>query len=166
MKDLFLLSLLVKETNHQLSTTPIIFGRDRAQAPIPRASDDDLEPSQFFHYARSAHHMMKRMGYSLKCGDGLNFSKGRRVPLQPFVPEGKPPNYYDRGCRGLGYVTPPLQSETESDKSPPSQSSDSSSWDSNCSMGGNLQKATCQHDIYSQTEQDEDIEPFDADSWA
>ena len=61
--------------------TPIVFDRGRAQAQIPREPDDDLEPPQFFHYAGLAHRMMKRMGYSLNHGDGLNFNKGRRIPL-------------------------------------------------------------------------------------
>jgi len=69
--------------------SPIVFGRGRAQAPIPKESDDDMEPPQFFHYAWSVHRMMKRMGYNLNREDGLDFGKGRRIP------EGKPPNYYD-----------------------------------------------------------------------
>jgi len=95
--------------------SPIVFGRGRAQAPTSRESDDDLEPPQFFHYARPSHRMMRRMGYNLNRGDGLNFGKGRRIPLQPFVPEGKPHNYYDCTRRGLGYVTLPLQLEPKSD---------------------------------------------------
>jgi len=61
--------------------SPIIFGRSQARATTFRESDDDLEPPQFFHYARSAHCMMKRIGYSLNRGDGLIFGKGRRIPL-------------------------------------------------------------------------------------
>ena len=61
--------------------SPIIFDRSQARATTSRESDDDLEPPQFFHYTRSAHCMMKRMGYSLNLGDGLNFDKGRCIPL-------------------------------------------------------------------------------------
>jgi len=61
--------------------SPIIFGRSQAQATTSKESDDDLEPPQFFYYARSAHRMMKRMGHSLNRGDGLNFGKGRRISL-------------------------------------------------------------------------------------
>jgi len=93
----------------------IVFGSGRAQALTSREPDDDLEPPQFFHYARLAHRMMKKMEYSLNCIDDLNFDKGRRIPLLPFVTEGKSSNYYDRTHRGLGYITPPPQLEPESD---------------------------------------------------
>jgi len=66
--------------------------------------------------------MMKRMGNNLNRGDSLNFGKGRRIPLQSFVPERKLANYYDRIRWGLGYVTLPPQSKSESDESLPSQS--------------------------------------------
>jgi len=144
----------------------IVFGRGRAHAPISRESDDDLEPPQFFHYARSANHMMKRMGYNLNRRNGLNFGKGRRIPLQSFVPKGKPPNYSDRTHRGMGYVTPSPQSEPESDGSLPSQSSDLSSWDSDCSVGVVFKNLFANMTSISQTEQDENIEPFDTDPWA
>ena len=61
--------------------SPIVFGRGRVQALTSRESDDDLEALQFFHYAWSTHYMMKRMGYNLNHGDGLNFGKGRHIPL-------------------------------------------------------------------------------------
>jgi len=48
-----------------------------------------IEPPQFFYYARSAHCMMKEMGYDLHRGEILNFLKGPCIPLQTFVPEGK-----------------------------------------------------------------------------
>jgi len=54
----------------------IEFGRGRAQALTSRESHDDLKLPQFFHYARSAHSMIKRMGYNLNREDGLNFGKG------------------------------------------------------------------------------------------
>ena len=61
----------------------------------PIDSDEGMDPSQFFHYARSAYPMMKKMGYDLRHGEGLNFGKGRRISFQPFVPKGKPVNYYN-----------------------------------------------------------------------
>ena len=73
-------------------------------------SDEDSEPPQFFQYARSAYRMMNKMGYDLRCGEGLNFRKGRHIPIQLFVPKGKPANCYDQTRRGLGYVTPSIQS--------------------------------------------------------
>ena len=68
--------------------------------------------------------MMKEMGYDLRRGEGLNIKKGQRIPLLPFVPKGKPANYYDQTRRGLGYVTPSVQSESESEESLPSHYSD------------------------------------------
>ena len=56
------------------------------------------------------------MGYNLRRGEGLNFEKGRHIPLQPFVPEGKSANYYDQTRRGLGYITLSVQSDLESEK--------------------------------------------------
>ena len=109
---------------------------------------------------------MKRIGYDLNCEDGLNFGKGWRIPLQPFVPEEKPANYYNHTLRGLSYVTLPPQSGSEYDESLPSQSSDSSSWDSNISVGVVFKKLYANMTFISQAEQDEDIEPFDTDLWA
>jgi len=42
--------------------SPIVFSRDQALAMTSRESDDDLEPPQFFHYARSVYRMMKKWG--------------------------------------------------------------------------------------------------------
>ena len=39
--------------------------------------------------------MMRKMGYNLQHGKGLNFRKGRRAFLRNSVPRGKPVNYYD-----------------------------------------------------------------------
>jgi len=66
------------------------------------------------------------MGYNLHSGEGLNFGKGRRIPLQPIILKGKPANYYDQTHRGLEYTTPSIQSDSESKKPLPSHSSDSS----------------------------------------
>ena len=48
----------------------IVFGKIRVQALTSRELDDDLEPPLFFHYAGSAHRMMKRIGYDLNREDG------------------------------------------------------------------------------------------------
>jgi len=51
---------------------------------------------------------MKEIEYDLYRGEGLNFGKGRPIPLQPFIPKGNPTNYYDQTRRGLGYTTPSI----------------------------------------------------------
>ena len=78
----------------------IIVGRVQPRITISRDSDEDLETLELFHYALSVHCMMKRMGYDLCRGDGLNFGTGRRIPLQSFVLKGKPANYYDQTRKG------------------------------------------------------------------
>jgi len=105
------------------------------------------------------------MGYNLDRGDDLNFGKGRHIPLQPFVPEGKSANYYDRTCRGLGFVTPSSQSESKSDESLPSQSSESSNWNSNISVWVVFKKLYAKMTFISQAKQGEDIVLFDTDLW-
>ena len=110
------------------------------------------------------------MGYNLRQGDGLNFGKGRRIPLKPFVPKGKPPNYYDRTRRGLGYVTPLEQSESEDESISPtrSQSSSSSGWESNVSVGLVFKNLSVNMTSASHIEEGEEdqLEPFDCDLWA
>jgi len=103
----------------------IIFGKTRHWITTSNDLDEDLDPSQFFHYAQSVHRMMKEMEYDFRHSEGLNFGKGRRIPLQPSVPKGKPANYYDQTRRGLGYTTPSIRSDSESKKSLPSHFSDS-----------------------------------------
>ena len=69
---------------------PITFGKIQPRAYILGDSEEELPPPQFYHYSRTSRKIMERMGYNLSQGDGLNFGKGRRIPLRPFVPEGKP----------------------------------------------------------------------------
>jgi len=59
----------------------IIFGRIHYRVSTSVVSDEDLEPPQFFHYARPARHMMKRMRYNLSRREGLNFKKGTTCSL-------------------------------------------------------------------------------------
>ena len=82
--------------------------------------------------------MIKKMGYDLCHGDDLNFGKGRHIPLQLFVPKKKLANYYDQTRRGLGYVTPPAQSESDTEGALPSHSSDALDWESDISVRGRL----------------------------
>jgi len=60
--------------------------------------------------------MMKRMGYDITKGSGLNFGKGKRAILRSFLPEGKDPDYYHKTRRGLGYVSTPISSNFESEE--------------------------------------------------
>src|SRR4051812_4703261 len=59
----------------------------------PNTEDSDKVPS-FSSYGLKVQCMMQRMGYNLKAKAGLNFGKGRRVPLKPRVPEDKEADYY------------------------------------------------------------------------
>jgi len=83
------------------SQSLIIIGRDQLRMSVVTDSSSDLEPPQLFHYGRSTHLMMQKMGYNLQHGKGLNFEKGQRGLLQNFVPKGKTTNYYDKTHRGL-----------------------------------------------------------------
>jgi len=51
--------------------------------------------------------MMKEMGYDLRRGEGLNFRKGRRIPLNLSYPK-KPANYYDHTRSGWGTLSHPF----------------------------------------------------------
>ena len=55
--------------------SPITFGKVRQWITTSIDSIEDLEPPQFFHYARSAHRMMKEIGNDLRRGLGLNYVK-------------------------------------------------------------------------------------------
>jgi len=70
------------------SQSHIIFCRAQPQMSEVIDSSSDSEPSQFFHYARSTHLMMRKIGYNLQHGKDLNFEKGRRGLLWTFVPKG------------------------------------------------------------------------------
>jgi len=110
--------------------------------------------------------VLKEMGYDLRRGERLNFGKGWRIPLQPFVPKEKPVNYYDQTCRGLGYITPSAQSDPEFERPLLSHSSDSSEWESDVSVGFALKKLFVNMASTDQVEPEEDIKPFNADPYA
>jgi len=97
---------------------------------------------------------MKKMGYNLKHGEGLNFEKGRRSLLRNFVPKGKPVNYYDSTRRGLGYVTPtpPVTIQFRNDEPIPSLSASSFEWDSDVSVGTMFENLTINMTSSSQLE--------------
>jgi len=114
----------------------IVFGKAQLQRSAAADSSSDSDSPQFFHYVQPTHHMMKKMGYNLKHRKGLNFGKGIRGLLRNFMPRGKPTNYYDYICRGMGYVTPtpPAMVQPEDNKSILSHSTSSSEWDSDVSV--------------------------------
>jgi len=98
--------------------------------------------------------MMKKMGYNLQRGNGLNFGKERRDFLHNFVPKGKPANYYDNTRRGLGYITPPPPTTVQfrDNKPIPSRSTSSSEWDSDVSVGKMFKNLTVNMTLSSQLE--------------
>jgi len=109
--------------------------------------------------------MMRKMGYNLQHGKGLNFEKGRRGFLRNVVPRRKPTNYYDNTRRGLGYVTPtpPATVHSKDDKPIPSHSASSSEWDSDVSMGTIFENLTINMTSSSQLEP---VEATDEELWA
>ena len=143
---------------------PIVFGKSQLPRSAAANSSSDSDTPQIFHYARSAQHMMRK-GYSLQRGSGLNFGKGRRGFLRNFVPKGKPTNYYDKTCRGLGYVTPPPSTSiwSEDNKPIPSRSASSSEWDSDVSVGTLFKELTVNITLSSQLEP---AEATDKEPWA
>ena len=68
---------------------PIIFGRVRHLITTSNDSDEDLKPTILSLCTVSIPYM-KEIGYDMRRGEVLNFGKGRRISLQPFVSKGKP----------------------------------------------------------------------------
>ena len=80
--------------------------------------------------------MIERIGYDLTKGLGLNFGKAKRALLCSFIPKGKEADYYHKTRRGLGYITTPVSSDSESKEEVYHDSSSViSSWDSDVSIG-------------------------------
>jgi len=144
--------------------SPIIFGKTQLQRSTATDSSSDSDTPQIFYYARSVQHMMRKMGYSLQRGNGLNFGKGRRGFLRNFMPTGKLANYNDNTRRRLGYVTPPPSAmiQSKDDKPTPSRSASSSEWESDVSVGTMFKNLTVNMTISSQLEHAEatDVEPW------
>ena len=95
----------------------IIFGRVESKPMIREDSKSETDPPQFSHYEPNVLKMMGNMGYDLASGLGLNFGKGRQTLLRSFIPKGKAPDYYHRTRRGLGYMSTPIPSASESEES-------------------------------------------------
>jgi len=106
---------------------------------------------------------MRKMGYNLQRGNGLNFRKGRRDFLCDFMSKGKPANYYDKIRRGLGYITAPSPTTVQSkyNKPIPSRSASSSEWESDVSVGTMFKNLTVNMTSSSQLKPAEatDVEP-------
>jgi len=95
---------------------PILFRQIKSELMSREESESENETPQFTHYEPNVLRMMQSMGYDLANGLGLNFGKGRRTLLWSFVPKGKTHDYYHRTRRGLGYVSTPIPSASESEK--------------------------------------------------
>jgi len=115
---------------------PILFRRVKSKLITREVSESKNEPPQFSHYEPNVLRMMENMGYDLTSGPGLNFGKGRRTLLRSFVPKGKAHDYYHQTGRGLGYVSTPVPSASESEESLyHNHLSGTSSWESDVSVG-------------------------------
>jgi len=110
--------------------------------------------------------MMRKMGYNLHHGKGLNFEKGRRDFLWNFMPEVKPTNYYNKTHKGLGYVKPPTLLQSKDNESILSHSSSSSKWESDVSTEMLFKNISVNMTSIDQLEHEEAIEIFDAEPWA
>jgi len=145
--------------------SPIIFGRVRYWITPSNNLDEDLEPLNSFTM-HGQHTVWWKKWDTTRQGEGLNFERGRRIPLQPFVPKEKSANYYDQTRRGLGYTSQSVQSDLESKKPLLSHSSYLSDWESDVSMGVAFKKLFVNIISTSQVEPGEDIGPFNTDPWA
>ena len=146
---------------------PILFGRISSE-PTPREdSESEEESPQLSHYEPKALKMMKCMGYDLTNRPGLNFGKGRRTLLRSFVPKGKAPDYYHRTRRGLGYVSTPVPSASDSrESSGHDYSSGTSSWESDVSIGNIFRELSVNMVSTSHLEdEDEEMIQSDTDPW-
>ena len=111
--------------------------------------------------------MMGSIGYDLTSGPGLNFGKGRRTLLRSFVPKGKTPDYYHRTRRGLGYISTPAPSNSDSEESLyHDYSSGTSSWESDVSVGNIFRELSVNMVSTSHLEDgDEEMIQSDTDPW-
>jgi len=74
----------------------ILFEKIESKLMAYESSEDDTESPEFSHYEPNVCRMMEKMGYDLTKRFSLNFGKGRRIVLQPFILKGKAPDYYHR----------------------------------------------------------------------
>jgi len=117
--------------------------------------------------------MMERMGYILTKGSGLNFGKGKRALLRPFIQKGKDPDYYHKTQRGLSYVSMLVSLDFESKEEVYHDSSSAtSSWDSDVNIGGifeslsvKIVSANYLKDDEENTIESEELMQLDSDPW-
>jgi len=131
------------------------------------SSESDDESPQFSHYEPNILRMIENIGYDLTNSLGLNFGKGRRMLLRSFVPKGKAPDYYHQTRRGLGYVSTPISSTSESEELLYHyRSSGTSSWESDVSVGNIFKKLSVNMVSTSHPEDgDEEMIQSDTDPW-
>jgi len=146
---------------------PILFRQIKSELMSREESESENELPQFTHYEPNVLRMIESMGYDLTNGPELNFGKGRRTLLQSFVPKGKGPDYYHQTRRGLGYVSTPIPSASESEKLLyHDYSSGTSSWDSNVSISNLFRELSVYMISASQLEdRGEEMIQADTDPW-
>jgi len=145
----------------------ILFGQIKSEPMSRKESESEKEPPQFAHYEPNVLRMIESMGYDLIHGPGLNFGKGRRTLLRSFVPKGKTPDYYHQTRRGLGYVSTPIPSASESEESLcHNYLSGTSSWESDVSIGNIFRGFSVNMVSTSHLEdRDDEMIQSDIDSW-
>jgi len=142
----------------------IFFGRIESEPVIREDSESKVEPPIFSHYEPNVLRMMENMGYDLIKKSGLNFGKGRRTLFRSFVPKGKAPNYYHKTLRGLGYISTPIPSTSESEESLyHDHSSCTSSWESDVSVGGIFKELSVNMVSTSHPEEEDEMIQSDTD---
>jgi len=110
--------------------------------------------------------MIRKIGYNLQHGKGLNFGRGRHSLPRTFVLKGKPADYYDKTRRGLGYVTPITTFQSKEDNSLPSHSFISSERESDVSAGVLFKNLSINMTAINQLKHEEAIETFETEPWA
>ena len=109
----------------------------------------------------------RRWGYNLAKRSDLNFSKERWALLQSFILKGKILDYYHKSWRGLGYVSTPVPSNSESKEY---QSHDhflsTSSWELNVSIDAIFNSLSVNMVSTSHLEdKDDEMIQSDTDPW-
>ena len=160
MKGLPSLSLLLKETNHQLYSAEAELGprhlENRTTTWNPRNS-----------FIMHCHHTTWwKEWVLLKSWGWFEFRQRAAHTFATFCTGRKATQLLWLHTQGIGICHSTFPVRIISDESLSSQSSDSSSWDSHISVGVVFKKLFANMTSISQAEQAKDLEPFDADPWA